>query len=167
MFIKPPLSFQNYTHIHIYIHIYMYIFCHSAEWCTYVYDIRQVMDVIFKHRGIGGLQSQQILISGLQSLQFVLRVFCLPLIRKKKTKKMKMLIFRTEKWYITYTRTHTHIYIHINKYTIYKCKPWYKGNFLFYFCTYIHVHTVNIRIYSITVQVDPIICIYCSWLWFP
>lgn len=39
---------------------------------THVYKVGQVVDVVFKHGGVGGLQSQQILIPGFQSLQFVL-----------------------------------------------------------------------------------------------
>lgn len=39
---------------------------------THVYDIGQVVDVVFKHGGVCGLQSQQILIPGFKSLQFVL-----------------------------------------------------------------------------------------------
>lgn len=39
---------------------------------THVYDVGQVVDVVFKDGGVGGLQSQQILVPGFKSLQFVL-----------------------------------------------------------------------------------------------
>lgn len=39
---------------------------------THVDDVGQVMDVVLEDRGIGGLQSQQVLIPGFKSLQFVL-----------------------------------------------------------------------------------------------
>ena len=37
------------------------------------------MDVVFEDGGVGGLESQKILVPRLQSLQFVLRVLRLPL----------------------------------------------------------------------------------------
>ena len=39
------------------------------------------MDVVLEHRGVGGLQGQQVLVAGLQGLQLVLRVLGLPLVR--------------------------------------------------------------------------------------
>lgn len=39
---------------------------------THVYDVGQVVDVVLEDGGVGGLQSQQILIPGFKSLQFVL-----------------------------------------------------------------------------------------------
>lgn len=50
---------------------------------THVYDIGQIMDVVFKHGGIGSLQGQQVLIPGFKSLQFVLWVLCLPLLKNQ------------------------------------------------------------------------------------
>ena len=49
--------------------------------CTHVYDVGQVVDVVLEHRGVGGLQREQVLVAGLQSLQLVLRVLGLPLVR--------------------------------------------------------------------------------------
>lgn len=46
---------------------------------TYINEIRQVMDVVLEHRGIGGFQGQQILISCLNCLQSVFCVLCLAL----------------------------------------------------------------------------------------
>lgn len=38
---------------------------------THVNDVGQVVDVVFEHGGVGGLQSQQVLVPGFKSLQFV------------------------------------------------------------------------------------------------
>lgn len=52
---------------------------------THVDDVGQVVDVVLEDGGIGGLQGQQVLVPGFQSLQFVLWVFCFSL--KKQTRK--------------------------------------------------------------------------------
>lgn len=39
---------------------------------THVDDVGQVVDVVLEDGGIGGLQGQQVLVPGFQSLQFVL-----------------------------------------------------------------------------------------------
>lgn len=55
---------------------------------TYINEIRQVMDVVLEHRGIGGFQGQQILIPRLNCLQSVLCVLCLALKDNKKQNKV-------------------------------------------------------------------------------
>lgn len=52
--------------------------------CTYINEIRQVVDVVLEHRGIGGFQGQQILVPCLDCLQSVLCVLCLALEDNKK-----------------------------------------------------------------------------------
>ena len=52
--------------------------------CTHVYDVGQVVDVVLEHRGVGGLQREQVLVAGLQSLQLVLRVLGLSLERSSR-----------------------------------------------------------------------------------
>lgn len=46
---------------------------------THVDDVGQVVDVIFEDAAVGGLQSQQVLVPGLDGFQLVLRVLGLSL----------------------------------------------------------------------------------------
>lgn len=56
---------------------------------TYIYEVRQIMDVVFEDTVVGGLQSKKVLIPGLDGFQLVLSVFCLPLRIKGKNRRMR------------------------------------------------------------------------------
>lgn len=51
---------------------------------THINDVREVMDVIFEDAAVGGLEGEQVLISGFDGLQSVLCVLSLPLIREER-----------------------------------------------------------------------------------
>lgn len=61
---------------------------------TYIYEVRQIMDVVFEDAVVGGLQSKKVLIPGLDGFQLVLSVFCLPLRIKGKNRRMR----QQQKW---------------------------------------------------------------------
>ena len=52
---------------------------HAGRWRTHVYHIRDVVDVVFRHHGVGRRQVQQIVIPSLGAFQLVLRVLGLSL----------------------------------------------------------------------------------------
>lgn len=58
---------------------------HRATGCVYTHinNVRQIVDVIFEDAAVGGLQRQKVLIPGLDSLQPVLCVLSLSLIRER------------------------------------------------------------------------------------
>lgn len=57
--------------------------CVRARMSTHIDDVRQVVDVIFEDAAVGGLQSQQVLVPGLDGFQLVLCVLGLSLIEEE------------------------------------------------------------------------------------
>lgn len=62
---------------------------HTQRVYTHVYDVREVMDVIFEDTAVGGLKRQQVLVPGFDGLQFVLCVLGLSLIDAVKAEREK------------------------------------------------------------------------------
>lgn len=51
--------------------------------CTYINEVRDVVDVVFTDSCVGGCQVQQVVIPGFSTLQLVFRIFGLSLKKQK------------------------------------------------------------------------------------